>query len=70
MSTIRAIIRGGKIEFIEPVDIPEGTEVLVTVPSIADNEFWLRASERSLDAIWNNPEDDVYARLAGPPLTR
>ena len=27
------------------------------------DEFWLRASEPSLDAIWNNPDDDVYAAL-------
>jgi len=27
------------------------------------NEFWLSASESSLDEIWNNKEDDVYAEL-------
>jgi hypothetical protein len=27
------------------------------------NEFWLSASESSLNEIWNNEEDDVYAEL-------
>lgn len=60
MNTIRAIVRGGKVEFLDPVDIPEGTEVLVTVPATADNKFWLAVSERSLETIWDHPEDNVY----------
>jgi hypothetical protein len=23
--------------------------------------FWLNATKPSLEAIWNNPEDDIYA---------
>ena len=30
---------------------------------VHDNDFWLNASERSLEAIWDNSEDDVYAEL-------
>lgn len=26
-------------------------------------DFWLAASESSLDEIWNNEEDDIYAEL-------
>ncbi len=26
-------------------------------------EFWLRASEVSLAEVWDNPQDDKYARL-------
>lgn len=63
MNTIRAIVRGGKIELVEPIEVPEGTEVLVTVPAADDSEFWLRVSERSLDAVWDNAEDDVYEQL-------
>jgi len=33
------------------------------VSDIDDQEFWLSASEESLDAIWGNEEDDVYAKL-------
>jgi hypothetical protein len=63
METIRGIIHAGKVEFVEPVEIPEGTEVLVTLPDDGDKQFWLKASERSLDVIWDNSEDDVYEQL-------
>ena len=62
LNTIRAVVREGKIELLEKVDIPEGTEVLVT-PLIDESDFWLKASESSLDSIWNNSEDNVYAEL-------
>jgi hypothetical protein len=28
-----------------------------------DEDFWLESSELSLDRIWNNSEDDIYAEL-------
>jgi hypothetical protein len=28
-----------------------------------DDDFWLKTSELSLGAIWNNSEDDIYAEL-------
>jgi hypothetical protein len=59
---IRAIVNGGRIEPRERLDVPDGTEVLVTILSNGD-DFWLEASGPSLDAIWDNPEDDVYAEL-------
>jgi hypothetical protein len=59
---IRAIINEGKIEPIEHLTIPDGTEVLVTILS-NDDDFWLNASGPSLEAIWDNSEDDVYAEL-------
>ena len=31
LNTVRAVVREGKIELLEPVDLPEGTVVLVTV---------------------------------------
>ena len=62
MNTIRAIVREGKIELLEEVEIPEGTEVLVT-PLPDEPDDWLKASESSLDAVWDNSEDDVYAEL-------
>jgi hypothetical protein len=60
-NSIRAVVRGGRIEPLEKVEIPEGTEVLVT--PLDEAEFWLRASENSADLIWDNSEDDVYADL-------
>ncbi len=62
VNTIRAIIRAGKVELLENVEIPEGTEVLVTLPS-SEREFWQQASQNSLDTIWDNTEDNVYAKL-------
>jgi hypothetical protein len=46
METIRGIVHAGKVELVEPVGIPEGTEVLVTLPDDGDKQFWLKASER------------------------
>ncbi len=59
---IRAIVNDGRIEPVEKLEMPNGTEVLVTVLSKGD-DFWLSVSEQSLKAIWDNPEDDVYAEL-------
>jgi len=61
--TLRAVIREGKIEPLEQVDLPEGSKVLVTLLPDDEAEFWLKASQASLDTIWDNPEDDVYAHL-------
>ncbi len=61
--TVRAVVREGKIEFLEPVELPEGANVLVTLLPDEEAEFWLRASQVSLDALWDNPEDDVYGKL-------
>ena len=59
---IRAIVNEGRIEPLEKLDMPDGTEVLVTALAGGD-DFWLEASELSLKEIWDNPEDDVYAEL-------
>jgi predicted DNA-binding antitoxin AbrB/MazE fold protein len=61
-NTIRAVVHEGRIELLEKIDLPEGSEVLVTLlPD--DPGFWLKASESSLDSVWDNSEDDVYAEL-------
>jgi hypothetical protein len=62
MITIRAIVRKGTIELLEEIEIPEGTEVLIT-PLIDEPGFWLSASQSSLDSVWKNSADDVYAQL-------
>ena len=60
---LRAIIHEGKFEPLEQVDLPEGSKVLVTLLADDEADFWLRASQPSLDTIWDNPEDDIYAEL-------
>ena len=64
LKTLWATIQKGKIELLEASELAEGTKVLVTVLSDDyESEFWLRASQTSLDAVWNNTEDDIYAQL-------
>jgi predicted DNA-binding antitoxin AbrB/MazE fold protein len=64
LNTLWGIAREEKIELLEKVDIPEGTKVLVTLLTDKDDQrFWQSTSQVSLDAIWNNTEDDVYAQL-------
>jgi len=63
MQTMLAVIHDGKIEPSEPVELPEGARVLVTFLPDEETEFWLQASETSLSAIWDNAEDDGYAKL-------
>jgi len=64
LNTLWAVVRGEKVEFLEKVDIPEGTKVLVTLLTSKDEQqFWQGASQISLDTIWDNTEDDIYAQL-------
>ena len=63
MKAMWAVVREGKIDFLEEVDLPEGATVLVTVLSDEDTRFWQAASQTALDSVWNNEEDDVYAEL-------
>lgn len=62
--TRRAAVRQGRIELLEPARLAEGPQVLVTVVTPDDDPaFWLGASQTSLDRVWDNHEDDVYAEL-------
>ncbi len=63
LQTIYALVHDGKIEPTEPIDLPEGAAVLVTLLPTEEETFWLAASQTSLDGVWNNSEDDVYAEL-------
>lgn len=63
LRTLWATIRKGKIELLEVTELPEGTKVLVTLLPDDEAGFWLQASQVSLDAVWDNTEDDVYAQL-------
>ena len=64
LKTLWAVVRKEKIELLEKENIPEGTRVLVTVlPESEESQFWLETSQISLDTVWNNTVDDVYAHL-------
>jgi len=63
LETIWAVVHDGKIEPVGEIDAPEGTRALVTLLVENENDFWQGASAESLDSIWANEEDDVYAEL-------
>lgn len=62
-NTLEGIVHEGKIELLEPTVLSEGTHVLVTVLQNEETQFWTEVSQNSLDKVWNNPEDDIYAEL-------
>jgi hypothetical protein len=63
LRTLWITVRQGKIELLESAKLPEGVRVLVTVLPDDEAEFWLQVSQASLDVVWDNAEDDVYAQL-------
>lgn len=63
LNTIEAIVKNGQIVPMEPVELTEGSRALVTILETDDAEFWLSASEESIDRIWDSDEDDIYAEL-------
>jgi predicted DNA-binding antitoxin AbrB/MazE fold protein len=67
---LKAIYHNGVFILQTACDLPEGTEVelfiqspQVVSPPIDEADFWLETSQVSLDSIWDNTEDDVYAQL-------
>ena len=63
LNTLWATVRQGKIELLESAELPEGVRVLATVLPDDESQFWMDISQTSLDTVWDNTEDDVYARL-------
>jgi hypothetical protein len=64
LSSILAVVKNGRIELAEETPLAEGAKLLITfLPPQEDQEFWLHASQHSLGAIWDNPQDDSYAQL-------
>ena len=57
MSTIRARIRGGTLEPVERVDLPEGTEVTVTIVRVL-------ARQSPCSPVW---ADGLATRTQGAP---
>jgi hypothetical protein len=63
LNTIEAVMHNGQIELLEGLTLPEGARVLVTALPEDEMPFWTQASTPSLEAVWDNPQDDVYAEL-------
>jgi hypothetical protein len=63
IKTIWDNVKQGKIELLESADLEEGMPVLVTFIPDDQFKFWLQASQISLNAVWDNIEDDIYGEL-------
>jgi hypothetical protein len=64
LNSVLGFIKDGKVEFAEQTPLAEGAKLLITfLPPENDHDFWLHASESSLKAIWDHPQDDDYAQL-------
>ena len=63
LNTVWAVVHEGRIETLDTINAPEGTRALVTLLVEDEADFWQAASSESLDEVWDNAEDDVYAEL-------
>jgi len=64
LKTVWGVVKGGKIELLENISLPENSKTLVTVLSAEDETaFWQSSSQNALAEVWDNPQDDVYAEL-------
>lgn len=62
--TVRAIVKNGQVELLENIQLSEGTKVLVTLIDEENREqFWVDASQKALDKVWDNEEDNIYEEL-------
>jgi hypothetical protein len=51
LKTLWATVQQGKIELLESTELPEELRVLVTLLPDDETEFWLQASQTSLDVV-------------------
>ena len=63
LTTVQAIVENDRIKLLEEIPLEAGQKLLVTFLNDPESQFWTAASQGSLDAIWDNEEDDVYAQL-------
>jgi hypothetical protein len=47
MSVVKAIVRNGQLELSEPIDLPDGTELLIPMPNGKTETYGLDESEWS-----------------------
>lgn len=74
MQTVEAIIdKNGAARLLGDAKLPKDRRALVTIldeePIVSigsgsdENDLWLSRSSETLEEIWDNEEDDVYAEL-------
>ncbi|MEO1763106.1 MAG: hypothetical protein AAFR83_14270 [Cyanobacteria bacterium J06629_18] len=55
LKTVWAVVRNGKLELLEDVQLSEESKVLITMISDEDEQqFWMSASETALNKVWDN----------------
>ncbi len=72
--TVGGVYRNGKIELVEPLELPDGStvevEIRLVTPEVED-EAWRDLGMSRMEEEWNNPKDAVYddwRRLYGDQL--
>ncbi len=63
LTTVQAIVENNQIKLLEEMPLEAGQKLLVTFLTDSESQFWITTSQSSLDDIWDNEEDDVYAQL-------
>ena len=63
LTTVQAIVENNQIKLLEEIPLETGQKLLITFLTDPEPQFWLSANQSSLDTIWNNEEDDIYAQL-------
>lgn len=63
IQTINAQVKQGQILMTEKVKLPENTIVYVSYKDKSKDDFFLNATESSLNKIWDNNEDNIYEQL-------
>jgi hypothetical protein len=55
-------IEGKKLVLEQPLDLVDGTEVVVDVysPEDLEHEAWSELGMRRLEEEWDNPDDAIY----------
>jgi hypothetical protein len=43
---------------------------LYVVDASDDDDFWLNASQQSMNSVWDNSEDDIYIELLEASMTK
>jgi predicted DNA-binding antitoxin AbrB/MazE fold protein len=66
LSTVWAVMHEGRIELLEPIDLPEGAKLLVTLVEEEESPFWWQDCQSQLDDILNDSDDDTSTPLSEP----
>jgi predicted DNA-binding antitoxin AbrB/MazE fold protein len=58
MAKLLATLRNGNLEPSEPIDLPEGTQLLITVNLAQETEDWTEFSLQGLNRAYGDDEPD------------